>query len=89
MPTFWTHQFEVRLQSFGLPGLGAVDIRLLEGNFEQGPVLVGYHRDGELVGIVGTGGPKQLLPYREQLLTGLQGRPGLPVRRYAQAVPSR
>jgi NADPH-dependent 2,4-dienoyl-CoA reductase/sulfur reductase-like enzyme len=75
MPTFWTHQFEVRLQSFGLPGLGAADIRLLEGNFEQGPVLVGYHRDGQLAGIVGTGGPRQLLPYREQLLTGLQGRP--------------
>jgi 3-phenylpropionate/trans-cinnamate dioxygenase ferredoxin reductase component len=68
MPTFWTHQFEARLQSFGLPGLGAADIRLLEGDFEDGPVLVGYHRDGRLVGIVGTGGPRQLLPYREQLL---------------------
>jgi 3-phenylpropionate/trans-cinnamate dioxygenase ferredoxin reductase component len=68
MPTFWTHQFEVRLQSFGAPGLGAADVRLLEGDFDDGPVVVGYHRDGRLVGIVGTGGPKQLLPYRAQLL---------------------
>jgi NADPH-dependent 2,4-dienoyl-CoA reductase/sulfur reductase-like enzyme len=71
LPTFWTHQFGMRLRSFGLPGLGAADIRLLEGDLSQGPVLVGYHRDGKLVGIVGTGGPKQLLPYRERLLSGL------------------
>jgi 3-phenylpropionate/trans-cinnamate dioxygenase ferredoxin reductase component len=68
MPTFWTHQFEVRLQSFGAPWLGAGDVRLLEGDFDDGPVMVGYHRDGRLVGIVGTGGPRQLLPYRAQLL---------------------
>jgi NADPH-dependent 2,4-dienoyl-CoA reductase/sulfur reductase-like enzyme len=69
MPAFWTHQFEVRLQSFGAPGLGAADVRVLEGDFDDGPVVVGYYRDGQLVGIVGTGGPKQLLPYRAQLLS--------------------
>jgi 3-phenylpropionate/trans-cinnamate dioxygenase ferredoxin reductase component len=77
MPVFWTHQFEVRLQSFGDPGLGAADVRLLEGDFEDGPVVVGYYRDARLVGIVGTGGPKQLLPYRAQLLNESDTHVGL------------
>ena len=69
MPAFWTHQFEVRLQSFGAPWLGAADVRVLEGDLDEGPVVVGYYRDDRLAGIVGTAGPKQLLPYRARLLS--------------------
>ena len=72
LPAFWTHQFDVRLQSFGAPGLGQGDIRVLAGDLDAGPVVVGYHRHGRLVGIVGTAGPKQLLPFRAQLLAEAQ-----------------
>ena len=51
MPAFWSDQYEMRLQSFGLPGLGGDDIRLLEGEL-TGECVVGYHRDGVLVGVV-------------------------------------
>ena len=68
MPAFWTHQFELRVQSFGAPWLGAADVRVLEGDFGDGQVVVGYYRDERPVGIVGTAGPKKLLPYRAQLL---------------------
>jgi 3-phenylpropionate/trans-cinnamate dioxygenase ferredoxin reductase component len=67
LPVFWTHQFDTRLQSFGLPGLGAGDIRVLSGSLDGG-VVMGYFSQDRLVGIVGTTGPKELLPYRAQLL---------------------
>ena len=51
MPAFWSDQYEMRLQSFGLPGLGGDDIRLLEGELTA-ECAVGYHRDGVLVGVV-------------------------------------
>jgi NADPH-dependent 2,4-dienoyl-CoA reductase/sulfur reductase-like enzyme len=55
VPTFWSDQYEMRIQSFGVTGLG--DVRVLEGDLD-GEVAVGYHRDGHLVGVVliGLGG---------------------------------
>jgi NADPH-dependent 2,4-dienoyl-CoA reductase/sulfur reductase-like enzyme len=55
VPTFWSEQYEMRIQSFGVTGLD--DVRVLEGDLD-GEVAVGYHRDGELVGVVlvGLGG---------------------------------
>ena len=72
LPVFWTHQFDIRLQSFGSPGLGAADIRVLDGDVTTGPVVMGYFREGRLVGIVGTGGPQQILPFRSKLLADCQ-----------------
>uniref|UniRef100_A0AAU2UWV4 FAD-dependent oxidoreductase n=1 Tax=Streptomyces sp. NBC_00003 TaxID=2903608 RepID=A0AAU2UWV4_9ACTN len=56
LPSFWSDQYDFRLQSFGSPELGRDDVRLLDGAVD-GDVLVGYHRDGRLVGVVGLGGP--------------------------------
>jgi NADPH-dependent 2,4-dienoyl-CoA reductase/sulfur reductase-like enzyme len=56
LPTFWSDQHDFRLQSFGAPMLGVADIRVLEGDME-GDVLVGYHVDDRLVGVVALGGP--------------------------------
>ncbi|HEY6792871.1 MAG TPA: FAD-dependent oxidoreductase [Trebonia sp.] len=58
VPTFWSEQYEMRIQSFGVTGLD--DVRVLEGDLD-GDVVVGYHRDGRLVGVVliGLGGRYQ------------------------------
>jgi NADPH-dependent 2,4-dienoyl-CoA reductase/sulfur reductase-like enzyme len=63
MPAFWSDQYEMRLQSFGLPGLGGEDIRLLEGEL-SGECVAGYHRDGVLVGVVFLGLASRFSHYR-------------------------
>jgi NADPH-dependent 2,4-dienoyl-CoA reductase/sulfur reductase-like enzyme len=95
VPTFWTEQLELRLQSFGLPDLGD-DVRVLEGSLDlgqsadtlprgdRGPggssgpggdgepgVVVGYHRDGMLMGVVMTGFEHRYRHYRTAI-----GQPG-------------
>ncbi|MFG2969816.1 NAD(P)/FAD-dependent oxidoreductase [Streptomyces sp. NPDC048288] len=70
LPTFWSDQHDFRLQSFGAPGLGQDDVRILDGD-PDGDVLVGYHRDGRLVGVVALGGQAvaaSAARYRAELL---------------------
>ncbi|MFG2792142.1 NAD(P)/FAD-dependent oxidoreductase [Streptomyces sp. NPDC048419] len=70
LPTFWSDQHEFRLQSFGAPVLGKDDVRVLDGD-PDGDVLVGYHADGRLVGVVALGGQAAAMAaarYRAQLL---------------------
>ncbi|WP_327312588.1 NAD(P)/FAD-dependent oxidoreductase [Streptomyces sp. NBC_01235] len=70
LPTFWSDQHEFRLQSFGAPVLGRDDVRVLDGD-PDGDVLVGYHVDGRLVGVVALGGHTTAMGaarYRAQLL---------------------
>jgi NADPH-dependent 2,4-dienoyl-CoA reductase/sulfur reductase-like enzyme len=62
LPAFWSDQYDIRLQSYGLPGL-ADDVKLLEGDLE-GEAVVGYRRDGELVGVVGLGMLPRVNAYR-------------------------
>lgn len=64
MPAFWSDQYEMRLQSFGLPALGGDDIRLLEGDLSAEAVM-GYHRDGVLVGVVMLGQVRRSAHYRD------------------------
>ena len=66
MPAFWSRQFEVSLQAFGLPGLTDGDIRMLQGDL-AGATAVGYYRADRLVGVVGLGLKAELLPYRQQI----------------------
>jgi NADPH-dependent 2,4-dienoyl-CoA reductase/sulfur reductase-like enzyme len=70
LPTFWSDQHEFRLQSFGAPVLGLDDVRVLDGD-PDGDVLVGYHADDRLVGVVALGGHSAAMGaarYRAQLL---------------------
>lgn len=70
MPSFWSNQFEIKLQAYGLPGLADPDgIRILEGDL-AGEVAIGYHRGDRLVGVVGVGLKAALLPYRQQIASG-------------------
>lgn len=64
VPSFWSDQYDLRIQSFGAVGLGPNDVRVLEGDLD-GEVAVGYHRDGALVGVVLVGLGGRHLHYRE------------------------
>jgi len=66
VPSFWSEQYGARIQSFGLPHLGAADVRVLEGDITDQGVL-GFHRDGRLVGVVLFGSPTRMLYYRSIL----------------------
>jgi NADPH-dependent 2,4-dienoyl-CoA reductase/sulfur reductase-like enzyme len=64
IPTFWSDQYEMRIQSFGVTGLA--DVRILEGSLD-GDVAVGYHRDGLLAGVVLIGLGGRYVHYRAQI----------------------
>ena len=67
LPSFWSDQFDIRLQSYGMPGLADPDgIRLLEGDLHDECVL-GYHRGDELVGVVGVGMLRVVNSYRDRV----------------------
>jgi len=67
LPSFWSDQYDLRLQSYGMPGLADPDgIRVLDGDL-GGECVVGYHRDGELVGVVGLGMLKTVNAYRDRV----------------------
>ena len=67
MPSFWSNQFDVSLQAYGMPGLADPDdTRILAGELD-GDVIVGYHQAGRLIGVVGLGPKGPLVPYREQI----------------------
>ncbi len=66
MPSFWSNQFDIKLQAYGLPGL-ADEVSIVEGDL-AGEVAVGYYRHGRLVGVVGVGLKAALLPYRQQIV---------------------
>jgi NADPH-dependent 2,4-dienoyl-CoA reductase/sulfur reductase-like enzyme len=69
IPSFWSDQYDFRLQSFGNVALGGDDIRVLEGDLD-GEVAVGYHRGSELVGVVLIGLTSRH-PYYRQLIATL------------------
>jgi NADPH-dependent 2,4-dienoyl-CoA reductase/sulfur reductase-like enzyme len=69
LPAFWSDQYEIRMQSYGMPGLADADgIRLLEGDL-AGECVMGYHRGDDLVGVVGLGMLKVVNGYRDKVGT--------------------
>jgi 3-phenylpropionate/trans-cinnamate dioxygenase ferredoxin reductase subunit len=67
MPAFWSDQYDIRLQSFGMPGLADEGgIRLLEGDL-AGECIVGYHRGDDLLGVVALGMTRAVMGYRDEL----------------------
>ena len=69
LPSFWSDQYDLNIQSFGMPGLG--EPVLVDGNLD-GDCIVEYRKDGELVGVVGVNRSKDLMDYRKQLLARQQ-----------------
>jgi NADPH-dependent 2,4-dienoyl-CoA reductase/sulfur reductase-like enzyme len=70
LPSFWSNQHGLRLQSFGAPGLGD-EVRVLEGGLARlgaEPCLVEYRRAGRMVGVLGLGAaPATLAQHRMRL----------------------
>jgi 3-phenylpropionate/trans-cinnamate dioxygenase ferredoxin reductase component len=67
LPSFWSDQYDLRLQSYGMPGLADPDgVKVLEGDLDA-ECVVGYHRDGQLVGVVGVGMLPRVNSYRDQI----------------------
>lgn len=73
LPTFWSDQFDIRLQSIGIPALGDTSA-VLEGNLADlgragAPgVAMGYWRDERLIGVITIGLPAaRMSDYRTQL----------------------
>ena len=65
MPTFWSDQYDFRILSFGLPHLATSSI-VVAGSLE-GDVVVAYHRDDVLVGVVGVGMTKSVTEYSKRI----------------------
>ena len=68
MPSFWSDQYDHKLQSFGLPGL-ADEIVVAQGD-PDGPCVAEYRRAGRLVGVIGIDATSALVPYRAALMAG-------------------
>jgi len=67
MPSFWSDQFDVSLQAYGMPFL-ADETRLLDGNLST-EAIMGYYVSDRLIGVVGLGVKAGLMPYRKQIET--------------------
>ena len=68
VPSFWSDQYNLRLQSFGAPDLGADDVRILEGDLDT-EVAVGYHDQDRLVGVAMIGLTARHAHYRTRIST--------------------
>ena len=65
LPTFWSELGTTRLQSFGAPGLGLGDVRLVEGELTGEAALTYHDERGTLTGVVLLGLPGRYTHYRE------------------------
>jgi NADPH-dependent 2,4-dienoyl-CoA reductase/sulfur reductase-like enzyme len=66
MPSFWSDQYDMQLQSYGEPASTHL-IELVEGDLD-GPCIVEYRDSAGLVGVVGLNRTADLAPYRAQLM---------------------
>lgn len=78
VPSFWSDQYDLRIQAFGDPASGRLDRRVLHAG-DQGDLVVGYYLDGSLVGVAGVGAVQRLLPHRAELVARADAlRAGVP-----------
>lgn len=67
MPSFWSDQYDHKLQSFGMPGI-ATRIEVVDGTVD-GPCIVEYSDDSGLVGVVGLDRTQDIAKYRSTLMS--------------------
>lgn len=65
LPAFWSDQYDLNIQSYGMPAQG--EPVLVDGAWD-GDCIVEYQRDGHVVGVVGVNRSKDLMSYRKALL---------------------
>ena len=66
LPTFWSDQYDMKIQGFGMPGL-ADRYELVDGEL-AGELVMAYFRNDALIGVVGIGMTAEVMKYRKQLL---------------------
>ena len=77
VPYFWTDQFDVKLQVFGVLPADA-EVSVVDGEVTAGRFVALYERAGEPVGVLGWNMPKQARQLRQRLLGQVlipEGRP--------------
>jgi NADPH-dependent 2,4-dienoyl-CoA reductase/sulfur reductase-like enzyme len=75
VPFFWSDQFDVKLQMYGIASRGA-ELRIVEGALHEDRFVAAYYEEGDrLVAVLGWNSPKQLLSYRQRLLTTYTSSP--------------
>jgi NADPH-dependent 2,4-dienoyl-CoA reductase/sulfur reductase-like enzyme len=85
-PYFWSDQYDVRIQFAGTTRHGDV-VTVQTGDPADRSFLATYHRDGELVAVLGMNQVRQFTRWRRQLVAG--GLPGTPVGGTAVPATSR
>jgi 3-phenylpropionate/trans-cinnamate dioxygenase ferredoxin reductase component len=66
-PYFWSDQYDVKIQSLGLPGRAEGVFELLESTPDGARRVYGGARDGRLVGIIAINAARRLGTYRMAL----------------------
>ena len=66
-PYFWSDQYEVKIQSVGLPGR-AERVEILESSPDGSRLVCAAERDGRLVGVVAINAARRLGSYRQALI---------------------
>lgn len=67
LPTFWSDQYDMKIQGFGMPGL-ADRYELVAGKLTD-ELVMAYFRNDILIGAVGIGMTAEIMKYRKQLLS--------------------
>jgi len=67
LPTFWSDQYDIKIQGFGMPGL-ADRYELVAGELSD-ELVMAYFRNDILIGVVGIGMTAEVMKYRKQLLS--------------------
>jgi 3-phenylpropionate/trans-cinnamate dioxygenase ferredoxin reductase component len=65
-PYFWSDQYDVKIQSIGLPGR-AERFEILEASADQWRLVCGGERDGRLIGAIAINAARRLGSYRQAL----------------------
>lgn len=73
LPSFWSDQYEAKLQTIGLPGL-ADRFETVAGDLQSGKVLIEGHRGTDLVAAIALNMAPKLARYRRQMEQALRDR---------------
>jgi len=71
IPSFWSDQYEMHILAYGLLGL-ANEVELLEGQID-GDCVLGYYRNGKMVGVCGIGLRTVVQSYRKEFILKTEG----------------
>jgi len=71
VPYFWTDQFDVKIQVYGVLSADA-EVTVVEGDMDQGRFVALYRRNGTTTGVLGWRMPKQTRLRRQEVVDAFQ-----------------